>query len=50
MEAEVRDILTKAVRRSHIGVALLSAARDAGGVEELPIPPRDGAARVVDFE
>lgn len=50
MEAEVRDILTKAARRPHIGLALLSAARDAGGVEDLPIPPRDDAARVVDFE
>lgn len=50
MEAEVRDILTKAARRSHIGMALLSAARDAGGIDELPIPARDDIARAVDFE
>lgn len=51
MEAEVRDILTEAARRTqHIGVALLNAAQDVGGVEELPIPTRDDVARVVDFE
>lgn len=50
MEAEVRDILTKAARRSHIGMALLSVARDIGGVDELPIPTRDDVARAADFE
>lgn len=50
MEAEVREILTKAARRPHIGMALLAAARDVGGVDELPIPARDDVARVVDFE
>lgn len=50
MEAEVRDILTKAARRPHIGVALLDVARDVGGVDELPIPTRDDVARVVNFE
>jgi antitoxin FitA len=50
MEAEVRDILTKAARRPHIGMALLSAARDVGGVGDLPIPARDDVARAVDFE
>ena len=50
MEAEVRDILTKAARRPHIGVALLAAAREVGGVEELPVPTRDDLARAVDFE
>lgn len=49
MEAEVRDILTKAARRPHIGMALLAAARDIGGVDELSIPPRDDTARAVDF-
>lgn len=44
MEAEVRDILTKAARRPHIGMALLSVAREAGGVDELPIPTRDDVA------
>ena len=32
MEAEARDILTKAARRPHIGVALLAAAQDVGGI------------------
>ncbi|WP_166348973.1 FitA-like ribbon-helix-helix domain-containing protein [Phytoactinopolyspora limicola] len=50
MEAEVRDILTKAARRPHIGMALLSAAQEVGGVEDLPIPARDDVARAVDFE
>lgn len=50
MEAEVRDILTKAARKPHIGVALLSAARDVGGVEDLKIPARDDVARTVEFE
>ena len=50
MEAEVRDILTKAARRPHIGMALLAAAHDAGGVQELPIPARDDVARSAHFE
>ena len=50
MEAEVRDILTKAARRPHIGMALLSAARDVEGVDELPIPTRDDVARAADIE
>lgn len=50
MEAEVRAILTKAARTPHIGIALLAAAQDVGGVEELPIPVRDDVARAVDFE
>lgn len=50
MEAEVRDILTRAARRPHIGIALLAAAQDAGGVQELPVPARDDVARSVHFE
>ncbi|WP_226435291.1 FitA-like ribbon-helix-helix domain-containing protein [Rhodococcus yananensis] len=50
MEAEVRDILTKAARRQHIGMALLAVARDVGGGDELPIPTRDDVARAADFE
>lgn len=50
MEAEVRDILTKAARRPHIGMALLSVARDVGGGDELPTPTRDDVARAADFE
>ena len=50
LEAEVRDILTKTVRRPHIGMALLDVARDVGEVDELPIPTRDDVARVAYFE
>lgn len=49
MEAEVRDILTKATRRPHIGLALMQAAQDAGGVDDLPVPERSDVARSVDF-
>ncbi|MDP9831755.1 MULTISPECIES: FitA-like ribbon-helix-helix domain-containing protein [Trueperella] len=50
MEAEARDILTKAVRRPNIGVAFLAAGRATGGVDDLPIPAREDAARWVNFE
>lgn len=50
MEAEVRDILTKAARRPHIGMALLAVSQDLGGVEELPVPARDDVARAAEFE
>lgn len=50
MEAEVRDILTKAARRPHIGLALMQAAQEAGGIEDLPVPERNDVARAVDFE
>lgn len=50
MEAEVRDILTKAVWRPCVGRALLDVARDLGGVEELPFPTRDDVAGVAYFE
>lgn len=49
MEAEVREILTRASSRPHIGLALLEAARAADGVEELLIPERADEARKVDF-
>lgn len=49
MEAEVRDILTKAAQRPNIGVALMHAARSAGGVDDLPVPARNDVARSVDF-
>lgn len=49
MEAEARDILTKAARRPHIGLALLQAAQDVGGVDDLVIPERADVARAVDF-
>lgn len=50
MEAEVRDILTKAARRPNIGIALMRAAQGVGGVDELPVPERSDIARAVDFE
>lgn len=50
MEAEVRDILTQAARRPHIGLALMEAVQGLGGVEELPVPARSDTARVVEFE
>ena len=50
MEAEVREILTKAARRPHIGIALIEAARDAGEGVELRVPERGDVARVADFE
>lgn len=50
MEAEVRDILTRATRRPHIGMALLEAARSGPAIEELPVPERFDTARAVDFE
>ena len=49
MEAEVRHILTCAASRPHIGLALMSAARDVGGIDGLLIPERTDAARAVDF-
>ncbi|NHT16487.1 toxin-antitoxin system [Cellulomonas sp. IC4_254] len=49
MEAEARDILTRAARRPHIGVALLRAARQVGGVDDLVVPERTDDARAVDF-
>ena len=49
MEAEVRDILTRAVHKPNIGVALLRAAQDVGGAEDLLLPERSDVARVVDF-
>ncbi|MFT3889085.1 MAG: Arc family DNA-binding protein [Arachnia sp.] len=48
MEAEVREILTRAVQRPNIAVALLRAAQEAGGVE-LSIPDRTDVARAADF-
>lgn len=49
MEAEVRDILTRAASKPHIGRALLDAGRRIGGID-LEIPPRNDRARAVQFE
>ncbi|WP_433913757.1 FitA-like ribbon-helix-helix domain-containing protein [Brevibacterium litoralis] len=40
MEAEVCDVLARATWRPHIGLALMAAAQDVGGVDELAIPER----------
>ena len=50
MEAEVRVILPRAARRPHIGLALMQAAQQAGGIDDLVLPERDDVARAVDFE
>lgn len=50
MEAEVRDILTRAANRPHIGLALMRAAQEAGGIDDLPVPARTDVAQAVDFE
>ncbi|MFS0893183.1 FitA-like ribbon-helix-helix domain-containing protein [Microbacterium sp. 179-I 3D3 NHS] len=49
MEAEVRDILTRAARRPHIGLVLMHAARQNGGIDDLVVPERDDIARAADF-
>lgn len=49
MEAEVREILTRAATRPNIGLALLHAAQSVGGIDELPVPERTDIARAVDF-
>jgi len=49
MEAEVRDILTRAAGRPHIGVAFMTAAQAIGGADDLVIPERDDVARAADF-
>ena len=40
MEAEVRDILTKAARRPHIGMALLGVAREVLSLIHISEPTR----------
>lgn len=50
MEAEVRDILTKAARRPNLGVALLRAAQDVGGFDDVELPVRTDLARAAEFE
>lgn len=49
MEAEVRDILTRAATRPNIGLALLHAGQSIGGIDELPVPERTDTARAADF-
>lgn len=49
MEAEVRDILSRAARRPGLGAALLQASAEVGGFDEIQVPDRADQARVVDF-
>lgn len=49
VEAEARDILTKSTRRPHVGLALLRAVQEVGGVEDLPVPERTDVARAADL-
>ncbi|MFT3875081.1 MAG: toxin-antitoxin system [Propioniciclava sp.] len=49
LEAEIREILTKATR-PHIGLSLLRAVQEIGGVDGLPVPDRTDRARAVDFD
>lgn len=42
--SEARDILTKGVTRPNIGLALMQAAQEIGGVDDLPILERDEVA------
>lgn len=50
MEAEVREILTRAATRPHVGIALMEASRTHGGADDLAIPERSDPARFVEFE
>lgn len=50
MEAEARDVLTRGVNQPHIGLALMHAAHQAGGIEDLPVPERHDMARTADLE
>lgn len=50
MEAEVRDILTRAASRPHVGIALMRAVQETGGIDELPIPQRTDNSRTVNFD
>ncbi|GAB09110.1 hypothetical protein GOARA_028_00210 [Gordonia araii NBRC 100433] len=49
MEAELRDILVRAVQRPNIGLAMYQASRELGGID-LEIPARTDIARAVDLE
>lgn len=49
MEAEARDILTKATQRPNVGLALFRAAQEVGGIEDLPVPGRTDIARASDL-
>ena len=48
-EAKIVDILTNATCIPHIGLALMRAAQDLGGADDVAIPQRTEVARAVDF-
>ncbi|MCI1675644.1 MAG: hypothetical protein LKI28_05085 [Ancrocorticia sp.] len=50
MEAEARDILTRATGQPHIGLALLRVAKRVNGADGLQVPERSDTARVAEFE
>jgi hypothetical protein len=50
MEAEARDILTRATGQPHIGLALLRVAKRVNGADGLQVPERSDSARVAEFE
>ena len=50
MEAEAREILTSAASPPNIGLAIMRAARELGGVDDLPAPDRSDPARRADLE
>ncbi len=41
---------TEVARDPHIGLALMRAAQEAGGIDHLPVPERKDIARTADFE
>lgn len=47
IEAEIRDILTRAVNPPNIALDLLAAAQSVGGIDELPIPERTDHAEAI---
>jgi plasmid stability protein len=49
VEVEARNILTRAVQMPNLGVALMHAAAEVGGVDDLLIPERTEPARAMDF-
>lgn len=50
MEAEARNIITSAVARPHIGLALLQAAQTSLQGEDLVFENPKDEARITDFE
>lgn len=49
LEDEVRAILRQAVSRPNIGVALMHAVGEVGGMDDLSVAGREDQARSADF-